>query len=216
MNKYKKSLLCLCLSSISSGVWADKVPLDDQELRGTTGQAGVALDLEMRLNANADGSPLAAAPYNSCTGLNGNNACRMAWQANNRTNEWLVYKNFYMVLKLNNLRLDATTLPSTSSVYADANRFKDSTGACILAGCTPNGLPALKLSFAGNATTTEVDYEILANGVLSMEVSAAGYSASTNPGYNGFRVADSNGAYVSGQNLTAKIDIDGRVLVYGF
>lgn len=210
----KKACLLLMMSLAAGWAQAEAIPMNDRELDETVAQEGVAIDLEMRWNANADGTPLAAAPYNNCTG-NGN-GCRIAWQANNRTNEWVVFKDFYMLVRLNNIRLDATTLPAVSSPYADATRFQNSSGVCIVAGCNPNGLPALMLSFAGNATTTEVDYEILANARLSMEVSATGYSADTNQGYNGFRVADSNGAYSAGQNLPAKIDMDGRVMIYGF
>ena len=206
--------ILLALGLMAGWAQAEVVPMNDGELGAAVAQAGVAVDYELRWNMDASGNPLTASPYNSCTGSN--NGCRLAWQANNRPNEWVIYKDFYMLVKLYNVRLDAVALPTTSTPYADSTRFQDSSGACLVVGCNPNGLTALQLGFAGDAGTHgEVDYEILMNTRLSMETT---FSADTNTGYNRFRVADigSDGVYDPNEMTPAKIDMDGRVMIYGF
>ena len=110
--------------------------LDDSDLAGETAQSGIAMDLILQVNADTSGNPLVS--MGSCTGLN--NGCRMAFQFHNRSSgggEWVVWKDFFGVLKMNNVWLDAAQSSSSASPYPDtvaANRFMSSGG-------TPTCLP---------------------------------------------------------------------------
>lgn len=195
----------------ATGSYADLLPADDVELSSSVAQQGVALDIEYAINADSNGVPLSAAPYNNCSGLG--NGCRIAFKANNRNSfggEWLVFKDAYASMRMNNLYLDAATTPATSSIYANPNVFKNTAGVCIVAGCTPNGLPALQLSFPGSATVFEEDISLFLNiGRIAIEHGAEGYNYDKNGSFAGIKVSDS-------QQTHARIDIDGKMMIYGF
>ncbi len=206
-------MIALCCSLLLQTVHADLLPASDGELSSSIAQQGIALDVEFALNADTNGNPLAAAPYNNCVGLG--NGCRLAFKANNRDSgggEWLVFKDLYGHMLISNLYLDAATTPTTSTVYANPNVFKNTAGVCIITSCTPNGLAALQLSFPGSSSVFENDISLFLNiGRISIEHGATGYNNDTNGGFIGLRISDSNPL-----DKHAHIDIDGKMMIYGF
>lgn len=87
MKALHKRLLAVMMSFLSGAVpgiaLADSNPagmtaLEDTEMAAVTGREGIALDLELRINADSSGTPLASMA--SCTG----NGCTLALQFANR------------------------------------------------------------------------------------------------------------------------------------
>ncbi len=211
MKRVIAAMVLVCLA-MSFHARAEKSiqSLDDNALAEVTGQEGVAVDLEMRLNTDATGAPLAT--LSNCAGTF--NPCRLALQLNNRNSgagEWLVIKDMYGKLNIRDLFLDEADLAS-SSTYLDANRFRDKNGVCLIASCNPNGLPALALSFPGAVGTFEADINLYLNiGRVAVEYGATGYNADANGSFLGLRISDTR----VGQ-LQAQADVDGKVRMYGF
>ncbi|MFZ5531740.1 MAG: hypothetical protein ACOY4U_11965 [Pseudomonadota bacterium] len=192
------------------------VELADGVLQGIAGQEGISLDIEVRLNTDAAGVPLAS--LGSCTG--NNNPCKLALTFNNRPDKWLMLKDYYGTLNIPKLYLNKTNAPATVSAYKDLTRFQDSAGNCLLgAGKASNCLdadiqnhPALKLSSPGATGTFESD--ILANlfiGRVAIETGPTGYSNDANGTFLGLQLRDT-----STSAPQARIDVDGHVAMFGF
>ena len=202
-------------------------PLDEAALGAVTGQAGIALDLEWRVNADSSGNPLASLNY--CSGAN--DPCRMSFQFDNRGSaggEWITWKNFYGVLRLNNAWIDANQSPGTASKYADTganNRFMsgDSTPICLLDGSTNAStchqgtlnMPMLALQFnQGGAAGVELFLNI---GAVAVEYGATGYQNNTNEPALGVLIGDVRGTDLATPvAYPAQIKIGGTMGLYGF
>ena len=191
-------------------------PLDDDALANVVGQEGVALDIELRINADEDGNPLSS--LGNCSGLG--NPCVLALQFNNRNSgggEWLVLKDYYGVMKINSLFLDASQTPAGNGNYANPSRFFNQAGdACLASGvfpnCNINDVPALSMSFEGDAATFEDDILWHLNvGRMAVQYGPEGYLPSNDNGksFLGLRISDTT------QNM-ARIDIDGSITLTGF
>lgn len=118
----------LCLLGVSA-VAAGLQPLDDARLAAVTGREGVAIDFDYGMNAFKEdvgthkrGDPLtgpmldptdpalATGTYltNGCQQVsNAPNPCSMAIATNNRPGMWVMLKDMYATMKVNNLWLDA-------------------------------------------------------------------------------------------------------------
>ncbi|MFZ5699411.1 MAG: hypothetical protein ACOY9J_11965 [Pseudomonadota bacterium] len=194
----------------------DMVELEDGVLQGIAGQEGISLDIEVRLNTDAVGVPLAS--LSSCTG--NNNPCKLALTFNNRPDKWLMLKDYYGTLNIPKLYLNKTNAPATVSAYKDLPRFQDSAGNCLLgagkaSACADADIqnhPALKLSSPGFTGTFEND--ILANlfvGRVAIETGATGYNNDTNGTFLGLQLRDT-----STSAPQARVDVDGHVALFGF
>lgn len=210
------------------------VELEDGALQNIAGQEGVSLDIEIRLNTDAAGAPLAS--LDSCAGgtATAPNPCRIAIAFNNRPGKWLMLKDYYGTLNIPKLYLNKTQAPTTVSAYKDLTRFQNETGGCLLRGgkttaCVDADIagdgtaalpphPALKLSMPGATGTFEND--ILVNlfiGRVAIEIDDTSTTPTT-PGYN----RDANGTFLGLQlrdtnsARQAKIDIDGHIAMFGF
>ncbi|MFZ5722974.1 MAG: hypothetical protein ACOY33_04875 [Pseudomonadota bacterium] len=192
------------------------VELTDGVLQGITGQEGVSLDIELRMNTDAAGVPLSS--LSSCAG--NNNPCKLALAFNNRPDKWLMLKDYYGTINIPKLYINKTTAPATVSAYKDLTRFQDSAGNCLLgAGKSGNCVdadiqshPALKLSSPGVTGTFEND--ILANlfiGRVAIETGATGYNNDANGTFLGLQLRDT-----STSAPQARIDIDGHLALFGF
>lgn len=197
--------------------------LDDNILQSIAGREGVSLDIEVRLNTDAAGVPLAS--LSSCSG--NNNPCKLAIAFNNRPDKWLMLKDYYGTLFIPKLYIDKTSAPATVSAYKELARFQDKNGGCLLgAGKTTacvdadiQNHPALKLSSPGATGTFESD--ILANlfiGRVAIETTDTSTTPAT-PGYD----RDANGTFLglqlrdtSTSAPQAKIDVDGHIAMFGF
>ena len=209
-------LVALCGVQITAASASGLVPMDDAQLGLITGQEGIALDTEFRMNADANGNALAN--LGNCSGVG--NPCTFSLQFNNR-DEWLVLKDIYGILKLNGLFIDAAETPSTNGAYADPRRFLSQDGQTCLTGqgvgganptCNANGLPALGMRFPGSAGTFETDIEWhLYIGRETVQTGAEGFlpANDVDASFLGLQITDKF------QNA-ARIDIDGRVLMFGF
>lgn len=213
-----KSLVMMLLAMLSAPLLASELlALDDSELSGVTGQEGIALDVELRINTDASGAPLAS--LNDCSGVG--NPCTLAVQFNNRLGgggEWLVLKDTYGLLRINNLWLDAGETPLLSSLYPNPRRFLNQDGSACLTGqgsapnCTANGLPALTMTFPGTVGVFETDVNWSLNiGRMAVQYGAEGFlpGNDNNRSFVGIRIDDR--IYDN-----ARIDIDGSVSLIGF
>ncbi|WP_290538491.1 hypothetical protein [Alcanivorax sp.] len=204
-------LLPLCETVAAEGsIDTGLVPMSDAALAGVVAREGVGTLLELRINADENGAPLAS--LSSCTGIG--NPCRLGLKFANRDGgggEWIVLKDFFGRLFLDGLNIDGSFNPATSTAYYDATRFQDDNGTCLLAGCDPNGLPALMLSFTGTAGVFEADVILgLEIGRIAIEYGSTGFQADANGSFAGVRVADAE------LGRQTQIDIDGKVRIYGY
>ena len=206
--------MLISLSANSPG--AGLMPVDDMELAQITGQEGVAIDLELRVNADSSGTPLAS--LDNCSGPG--NPCLIALQFGNRTaggGEWLAIKDLYGVMRFNDLQLDGTRLPSQSSDYANPERFLDQNGTCLIdsgmaaENCSPNGTLAASFSFP-ETSGFNADIEWFLNvGRMSVQFGEEGYWAANDDGasFVGIRIDDKI-------NDVATIDVGGSIQLFGF
>lgn len=185
-------------------------PVSDDTLSAVVAGEGVGLLVEWRINADENSAPLAS--LSSCAGVG--NPCRLGLKFANRDGgggEWLVLKDFFGRLFIDGLNVDGSYNPAASTAYYDPTRFQNESGTCLLAGCDPNGLPALMLSFTGAVNVFEADITLgLEIGRIAIEYGGSGYQADANGSFAGVRVADAE------LGRQTQIDIDGKVRVYGF
>ncbi len=205
--------------------------LDDSALSGVTGQAGIAADLELRVNADNLGNPLQNLNYCQDPAGGGADLCRMSFLFHNRDSgggEWVTWKNFFGVLKLNNLWIDADQAPGTASPYADNstnNRFMSgaATPVCLLdSGLTATtchqgtlNSPMLALQFnQGNAAGIELFLNL---GGVAIEYGAQGYLQNERGPALGVLVGDVRGTDLANPvAYPAEIRIGGKMGLYGF
>lgn len=192
--------------------------LADDALQAVSGQEGASLDIELRLNTDAAGKPLAS--LSDCAG--NNNPCKLAIAFNNRPDKWLMLKDYYGTVFIPKLYIDKTINPEAAagSPYKELARFQKSNGDCLLGAghagnCTDTDIqnhPALKL-YAPGATGTFED-DIRANlfvGRVAIETGATGYDNDANGTFLGLQLRDT-----STSAPQARIDVDGHIAMFGF
>lgn len=182
-------------------------PLSEMELEQVTGREGISLGLEIRVNTDANGNPLNSGDFTGCdTTTNfAATACRFALKYANRDaggGEWIVAKNFYGILKMPAVYLDATRTPASGTSYTDLSRFEDASGSPLLA--SPNDLPAMQVSFPQT-----VDFALNLGG-LTAEYGATGYLNNANAPFGGIQIGN------SAPDTPAQIDFGGTMSVFGF
>lgn len=193
--------------------------LDDASLSDVSGREGIAIDIEMHLNTDANGVPLAA--LGNCRNTN---LCNIAIQPNNRLNgggEWLVLKDVSASMRIKNLFIDAAFTALNPSPYADSNRFKNAAGTICLptggaynaATCAASVLdkPTVQFSYPGSYAAFETDVELyLSIGRMAIQyTNDGGFSADRNGSIMGILVSDTTQRH-------SKIDFDGKVFLSGF
>lgn len=190
-------------------------PLSDEALASATGQEGIGMQLELRINTDANGQPLTNPPlaanageFANCNSLTNFSSpgCRLALKFANRNDgggEWLVAKNYYGRLVIPLAFLDSGFTSAVSTPYADLDRFKDKNGVPLLA--TPNNIPYLKLSFP-----KELEIWNMTIGGLAIEYGATGYLSANNRSVGGIKISN------SAPNLPATIDFKGSIGIFGF
>lgn len=184
-------------------------PVSDDELATVTGTEGVQLTLRLRNNIDESGAPI------GCTG--NLNACRMGLEFSGREGIWLMLKDYYGHLEINDIRLEGDVLPSTATAYADPDRFLSTEGDCLLTDCDPSGLQAVRISYPFNKGAGEYnDLNLLVNiGRTALEFddgATPGYMRDAAPGsVLGFRMADSTAL-----NAPSRSKLMGNAYVFGF
>lgn len=192
--------------------------IPDDELQAISGQEGVSLDIELRLNTDSAGVPLAS--LSNCVG--NNNPCKLAVAFNNRPDKWLLLKDYYGTLFIPKLYIDKTSNPAAAdgSPYKELARFQKSNGDCLLGSghagnCVDADIqnhPALKLYTPGATGTFEND--IMANlfvGRVAIETGSTGYNNDANGTFLGLQLRDT-----STSAPQARIDVDGHIALFGF
>lgn len=158
--------------------------LDDQALDAVQGRSGIALDLQMGLNATpvpgsvlpataganfAYGGPLSS--LSGCTGV-ALNPCYLAVSFANRPNEWLAFKDSYFDAMLNNLHIDGGALQSDTSGtgYVDPTVFSvlSSTGGT-------------KCAFTTSCTSSTADKTAAQNFLNTQHALMTSFHCSTPP-----------------------------------
>ncbi|MFN3712123.1 MAG: DUF6160 family protein [Alcanivoracaceae bacterium] len=196
------SLMC-CVNA------AAMEPLDDVELSDVSGAEGVQLTLRLRNNVDSTGSPIGCSGYL--------NPCRMGIEFAGREGVWLMLKDYYGVLGINDIRLEGDILPVSNTPYFNASRFLGADGGCLVASCNPIGMQAVRISYPFSKLVGQYeDFTLLMNiGRTSLE-----FDDGLTPGYMrdaasgsvlGFRMADSQGL-----NAPSRARFDGVAYVFGF
>ena len=234
------ALLLLCPS-----VYSQPVAIDDASMAKVVGRDGIALQIELDLNAQGDSSKTATlnndmkplASLNSCTGIGTattpGNPCRVAIETNRppggyyQGGEWLVFKDTYASFRIFTLLLDGSTLGSASSntAYFDPTRFASNTGSCLLpVGCASatamNGLNALIFSFPAVSTSYNSSTGV-SSGYTSMQMGLDIGRMSLEFGPTGYNT-DANPNSFLGVRMAdnngpmAGIAVQGKAFVYGF
>jgi hypothetical protein len=199
----------LLLSWLLSASLPALEPMADEQLSSVMAQEGVQLTLRLRNNVDSNGSPI------GCSGLL--NPCRMGLEFSGREGIWLMLKDYYGVLAINDIRLEGDLLPSTNTGYQNASRFLGTDGSCLITGCDPRGRQAVKITYPFSKALGEYnDFTLLMNvGRTALE-----FDSGTTPGYMrdaasgsvlGFRMADSTQL-----NAPSRARFDGTAYVFGF
>lgn len=188
-------------------------PLNDQELQSVSGGEALQFDLRLRNNVNENNDPI---------GCSGNlNPCRLGLEFTDRDGRWLMLKEFYGTLDIQDVRLQSASLNESDSPYRDATRFEGSDGHCLLTNCDPNGLSAIGINYPFNKEAGHYqDLKTFLNiGRVGIEFDHASNGGVT-PGYLrdqndasmiSYRISDSSAA-----NAPMQMRFDGSALIYGF
>lgn len=210
-----KRLICLfsvALLACGNACAGGLQPLNDDALADVVAQEGVQLTLRLRNNVDTANNPI------NCTGIL--NPCRMGIEFSGREGIWLMLKDYYGFLEINDIRLESAELPSTFTGYEDPDRFLSLSGTCLLTGCDPRGLRAVRVSYPFNKGAGQYnDFNIFLNiGRVALEFDNA--SNPLEPGYMrdaasgsvlGFRMSDSTAL-----NAPSRSRFDGTAYVFGF
>lgn len=166
----KKIILALSVLLNFGVANAELQAISNDELDVEVGQAGIALSLEMRLNADSSGNSLCGRPSLPIV------ECRMAIGINNRgrpniDQEWLVFKGVYGRIYVPYLSVDADTV-----TYTDDNGASQT----IAAG---------RLGYGGAANKVRIDHLTISN--IAMEYDTAivkGYNVADEDGFLGLEI----------------------------
>jgi hypothetical protein len=158
---------------LSSGAAAQLAPVSNDDLDEVSGQAGIAIALDMRLNADANGNKLAFCNTSPTE-------CRLATSLNNRgtagvNQEWLVWKGFYGRIFVPYLTLDASSVTYTND------------------GGGTTTVSAARFGFGGTANKILVQNLTISNMAVERDnlLTAAGtrgYAATSEDGFLGLRI----------------------------
>lgn len=186
------------------------MPMNDHELQSISGGDAIQLTLRLRNNVGEDNLPDTA-----CGGTP--DPCRLGLEFVAREGNWLVLKDFYGSLAIEDVRLEGAFLSNSGSNYRDLSRFEDADGNCLLSPCNPDGLPAIQLDYPFSKGPGEYQdmHTFLNIGRMAVEVDdglTPGFMLDNNPGSAlAFRMSDSGSS-----NGDMQMRFDGRAFLYGF
>ncbi|MDF1821186.1 MAG: hypothetical protein P1U64_06435 [Alcanivoracaceae bacterium] len=202
--KYLLTLLCIFALRAQA-----LEPMTDTDLEQVSGQEGMQLTLRLRNNVDELLNPV------GCSGPL--NPCRMGLEFAGRDGIWLMLKDYYGYISFNSIRLDGSELPASYTSYEDADRFLGLDGSCLVAGCDPRSLKAVKVTYPFSKAVGEYDDMLL---LMNIGRTALEFDDGPTPGYLrdaasgsvlGFRMSDSTSL-----NAPAKARFDGSAYVFGF
>jgi hypothetical protein len=180
--------------------FAGMAELSSDEMTNVTGQAGIAFEWDLRVNAGINGAP---DPTLSLVER------RLALNIANRPGEWLVFKGFTGRLYMPTFYLDAGRSSASPTAYADTGRFVDGLGGLA----SPYDQPNLILSFPE-------ELEIWNLRIAGMSIERDNTPLSSTPGYlqdptdskSFLGIAITN----SVPGTPATIKVEGIVRLFGF
>lgn len=184
-------------------------PLVEEEMSSIYGQEGVIFDVDFQNNVNDSGDPI------NCAG--NLNPCRFGLEFADREGIWLMFKEFYGTLRIAGMRVDVDFLPEDWTGFEDVDRFKDTSGGCLIESCDPRGRTALKITYPENKGVGV--YDDLRT-FFNIGRTALEFDSGPTPGYDrdvasgsflGYRLSDSSGA-----NAEARARFVGTGYVFGF
>ncbi len=185
-------------------------PLKDIELQSISGGDAIQLTVRLRNNVDASNNPIGCVPGTL-------NPCRLGLEFTDREGKWLMLKEFYGTIAIEDMRLQGATLRNSNSSYRDTSRFEASDGACLLSACNPNGLTAIMLTYPNAKAAGEYsDMTTFLNiGRMALEFdngATPGYMVDNNSGSAlAFRISDS-----ASSNGAMQMRFDGSAMIYGF
>ncbi len=194
--------LLVSLWLLSGSTQAELLALNNAELGQVSAQDGVAIGLDWRLNADANGTPLTL-----CTDPASYRECRIAWSFNNRGTDdvdkkWLVLKGFSGALKIPYLSLDASTVTYTTD------------------GGSSKTIPAALLGFGDANTKIQVKNLMIDNIAFEQDnATRRGYEADASTEPTGAAIpANVNTGFmalqISGPSNIANVRIEGTVKLF--
>lgn len=194
--------LPLCLLLLCPLATADLALLSPEEMDAVSGRDGVAIGLDLRLNADANGNPLPL-----CTTAATYRECRVAWAFSNRGSDdvdkkWLVLKGFTGTLKIPYLSLDAGTVTYTTDAAASKT------------------IPAAVLGFGDANTKVQVKNLMIDNLAFEQDNSTRrGYEADSTTEPTGAAIPSNvNTGFmalqISGPSNIANVRIEGTVKLF--
>lgn len=187
-------------------------PMEDDELQAISGGDAIQLTVRLRNNVDASNSPIGCTPGTL-------NPCRLGLEFSAREGKWLMLKEFYGTIAIEDARLQGGFLSSGDSSYRDTDRFLAADGAtCLLASCDPNGQAAIMLTYPNAKAAGEYSdmttFLNIGRMALEFDVDAAtpGYMIDNNQGSAlAVRMSDSESV-----NGAAQMRFDGSAMIYGF
>lgn len=237
--------LAVFLLFCSGMTWAMQ-PMADQDLAAVTGQQGVALELQFRINTDASGNPLST--LTNCGGGSGpftNSECRFALHFNNRNDcsgaalgtgtctagsagsgEWLLFRGVYGFFNIQDINLNAGVLsqPGDPAGYFDVTKFEDDTGTCLVAGgCTDANIkssPALAFNYPTPSPSYNPSTGV-STGYSSLEVGIGIKEALIAYGQTAYNDTTTTGSFLGvdvadNNGGPAGVAVSGTAYVYGF
>lgn len=156
-------LYCWIFAAASAGAASlGMQPLSELDLENIAGQDGVALSIDFRINAQADGSAVPAAECPTVAGLTGGASCRLALNFADAAGIWIVMKSYRGILRLSRVYIDASNLPNAWTTHTVGGTVLNP----YLGGYDPRNKPAIQLTSGPWATAlagTVANYNIFLN-----------------------------------------------------
>ncbi|MFN3586106.1 MAG: hypothetical protein ACK4UT_01265 [Moraxellaceae bacterium] len=217
-----RHVACAALLLACSALPAQELSaLSEAELSDIAGQQGVLVNLRLlnNMSRNNLGQLVRDADCTSSITLN---RCRIGLELA-QPGTWLMLKEYYGSLHINDLRMETGFLPTTPSGFQNYNRFRDGAGNCLLAGnptnCNPVGMVAIKNSYplSNDAIPSVYDdvHSFMNIGRAWLEFTGGGsegYMKDTSPNSAfGTRLSDSRAL-----NAPAQMRFRGNAYVFGF
>lgn len=192
--------LCAILAGVGAAQ-AGLVGINDEALDEVSGGAGIALSLDLRINADATGNQLAF-----CSAAATRAECRLAVSLNNRgtagtavgDQEWLVWKGFYGRIFVPYLTLDASTVEYDT----------DTAGVTKVA-------PAVRFGFGGAANKIKIQNFTISNMAIERDAqltAAANNPTAGDPAVKGYLARSEDGFL--GLRMNGDIAIDGSLKIF--
>ena len=199
-------LASICVPALAG----ELLPLTDEALSRVQGREGIALNLEVTVNAYLDQQTDTVTAIPCPAGVPD---CRLSLEFNDMDGAWLVLKEYYGAFSLNRVWLDANRTPTTASGLCDA-----ACQARYPGGFDALDRPVVQLSYdhsdIGLAAAYYGDGNLFLNvGRITAEFGASGYlSDSVSGSVLGLRISDSSAP----GSASAQMRFDGRMQLYGF